>query len=162
MSPGCRNACMFQSLLVIQRKNSGEIGDAMGTWKTTPQHKWLNTFALTLEIHLQDQDIQVIATLDERIVKTQFVCGLLNRLEHTMPQLDSVCDVGSALDTVQIMTAQDLDLIWTWNRDVPEAYDLCIHDIVRQRVLGQVNSLAICALDGELTYKELDQMSSKI
>jgi hypothetical protein len=53
-SPGCRDACMFQSVLVIQPQEeiSSAVQEAFGAWKDVSQKEWLNTYALMLEIRL--------------------------------------------------------------------------------------------------------------
>jgi amino acid adenylation domain-containing protein len=164
MSPGCENACMFQSLLVIQRQSSTESdhSDTIGTWKTISQHRWLNTYALMLEIRLGDNDIHISASFDQRVVHPDFVCGLLHRLEYAMLQLDSTHKSSLALSQVGTATPTDLNRIWGWNSHLPAPEERCIHEIIQERVISQPQAPAICAWDGELTYQELDGLSGRI
>ncbi|KAF5636484.1 enniatin synthase [Fusarium sp. NRRL 52700] len=164
MSPGCKNACMFQSLLVIQQERSGSTGhdDELGVWKTVSQHRWLNTYALMLEIRIGVEDIHISASFDQRVIEPPMVRGLLRRLEYAVQQLDDAYDSAATLDQVNITTPDDLDLLWTWNAQYPASYEQCVHDVIRQRVTAQPNAPAICAWDGGLTYVELDILTTKI
>ncbi|KAF5983598.1 enniatin synthase [Fusarium coicis] len=164
MSPGCKNACMFQSLLVIQQKRSGSTGhgDALGVWKTMSQHRWLNTYALMLEIRIGVEDIHISASFDQGVVEPPMVRGLLSRLEYAVQQLDNAYDSVATLEQVKITTPDDLDMLWTWNAQYPASYDECIHEIIRQRVTSQPDAPAIYAWDGGLTYMELDLLTTKI
>ncbi|KAF4439343.1 destruxin synthetase [Fusarium austroafricanum] len=164
MSSGCQNACMFQSLLVIQQDRSRNTGhdDALGVWKTLSQHRWLNTYALMLEIRIGVKDIHISASFDQRVIESHMVRGLLNRLEYAMQQLDNAYDSTMTLEQVKITTPSDLDLLWTWNSQYPAPFEQCAHELIRQHVIVQPNAPAICAWDGELTYKELDQLTTNI
>ncbi|ODA82522.1 hypothetical protein RJ55_01029 [Drechmeria coniospora] len=55
---------------------------------------------------------------------------------------------------------QDLQKIWEWNRTVPASVERCVHDVIHERVQAQPEAPAICAWDGELTYGELDRLST--
>ncbi|RFN44961.1 destruxin synthetase [Fusarium flagelliforme] len=109
-----------QSLLVIQRKDTNIDDQAMGTWQTLSQHKWLNTYALMLEIRLEDQGIHISASFDDRIVDKQ-------------PHMD-----------------------------LPEPSEQLVHDIIHQRAQDHPDVPAIFAWDSELSYTQLDQLTSRI
>ncbi|KAF5708854.1 enniatin synthase [Fusarium globosum] len=164
MSPGCQNACMFQSLLVIQQDRSGSTGhdEGLGVWKTLSQHRWLNTYALMLEIRIGEKGIHISASFDQRVVEPPMVRGLLSRLEYAMQQLDNAYASAVTLEQVNITTPDDLDLLWTWNSQYPASYEQCVHELIRQHVIAQPNAPAICAWDGGLTYMELDKLTTKI
>ncbi|EFQ92826.1 hypothetical protein PTT_10009, partial [Pyrenophora teres f. teres 0-1] len=57
---------------------------------------------------------------------------------------------------------KDVDKIWAWNKDVPPAVDRCIHDLFTERALARPSAHAICAWDGEMTYGQLDALSTKL
>ncbi|CVL02221.1 uncharacterized protein FMAN_08290 [Fusarium mangiferae] len=164
MSPGCQNACMFQSLLVIQQDRSGSTGhdEGLGVWKTLSQHRWLNTYALMLEIRIGEKEIHISASFDQRVVEPPMVRGLLSRLEYAMQQLDNAYASAVTLEQVNVTTSDDLDLLWTWNSQYPASYEQCVHELIRQHVIAQPNAPAICAWDGGLTYMELDKLTTKI
>lgn len=55
---------------------------------------------------------------------------------------------------------EDLRKIWSWNATVPESVEACVHDLITERML--LEAPAVCAWDGELTYGELDTLSSRL
>jgi amino acid adenylation domain-containing protein len=57
-------------------------------------------------------------------------------------------------------SSEDLRTIWEWNAVVPKSIPICIHDIISKVAREQPNEPAICAWDGELTYRELDELST--
>ncbi|KAF7502161.1 hypothetical protein GJ744_006875 [Endocarpon pusillum] len=48
-----------------------------------------------------------------------------------------------------------------WNQTVPEEYHACVHHIFEQEVDKHPNAPAVCAWDGDLTYGELDLLSTR-
>ncbi|KAJ6437580.1 peramine synthetase [Purpureocillium lavendulum] len=57
-------------------------------------------------------------------------------------------------------TLTDLWQIWKWNAVVPAAVDRCVHDMFLVRAKVQPTAPAVCAWDGNLSYAELDHLSS--
>ncbi|MCJ1390874.1 hypothetical protein MMC18_003735 [Xylographa bjoerkii] len=60
------------------------------------------------------------------------------------------------------LTEEDEQRIWTWNRAEPTAISTCAHSLIEARVLCQPDSHAICSWDGNLTYAELGETSSRL
>lgn len=63
------------------------------------------------------------------------------------------------LDT---LSARDLMQIWKWNKSVPEKVNACVHLLFQQRAVNYPDAPAVCSWDGDLTYGELDRLSSKL
>lgn len=163
MSPDCRNACMFQSLLVVQPQESSSAGqEALGNWLATAQQQWLNTYALMLDVRLGAEGLQISASFDGRVLGSQMVYILLKRLEFAMQQLDNASNTESILAEIEVMTPQDLEQIWEWNCSLPTPVEQCVHNAIQERAIAQPNAPAICAWDGELTYMELDQLAGRL
>jgi amino acid adenylation domain-containing protein len=56
--------------------------------------------------------------------------------------------------------SQDHQKIWAWNQNLPEAINACAHDLISAQTNQQPDFPAICSWDGNLTYAELDNLSS--
>ncbi|MCJ1399311.1 hypothetical protein MMC11_002513 [Xylographa trunciseda] len=57
---------------------------------------------------------------------------------------------------------EDEQQIWAWNQAVPEAISTCAHSLIEARVVRQPDSPAICSWDGNVTYAELEETSSRL
>ncbi|KAJ5057744.1 hypothetical protein J3E74DRAFT_438225 [Bipolaris maydis] len=57
---------------------------------------------------------------------------------------------------------RDLDLIWSWNCPLPDSIQRCAHDEIYAVALQNWNQPAVCAWDGEISYGELEQMSTRV
>lgn len=83
---------------------------------------------------------------------SNFIYVLKNVLEHPDRRL------GDLLGA----TAKDLDQIWEWNRDVPPLVERCMHDIIANVAQAQPDAIAVQSWDGNLTYRELDDLASRL
>lgn len=75
-----------------------------------------------------------------------------------------VLQVDSLIEDLNICSDADINCISQWNStsddEIPSAQ--CIHHIISQRCAAQQESIAVSAWDGELTYAELDSLSSAL
>ncbi|KAL2794806.1 hypothetical protein BJX66DRAFT_337596 [Aspergillus keveii] len=60
------------------------------------------------------------------------------------------------------ITPDDLAKVWVWNSTVPSPVNRCLHETFMEKAQQQPAAPAICAWDGELTYEELDSLSSRL
>ncbi|OSS50544.1 hypothetical protein B5807_04731 [Epicoccum nigrum] len=58
--------------------------------------------------------------------------------------------------------AEDIQKIWRHNQAVPNGVERCIHNLFAEQAQARPDAPAICAWDGELTYGELDALSTKL
>lgn len=61
-----------------------------------------------------------------------------------------------------LTSSADLQQILRWNSNVPKAVSALAHDLIQSRVLEQPNQPAVCAWDGDLSYRELDALASRL
>jgi amino acid adenylation domain-containing protein/non-ribosomal peptide synthase protein (TIGR01720 family) len=63
---------------------------------------------------------------------------------------------------MHLLSDRDLDQIWSWNRSVPPKVNVCIHDVISRRVSARPMAVAVESWDCSFTYKQLDDISSKL
>ncbi|KAJ2980329.1 hypothetical protein NQ176_g2704 [Zarea fungicola] len=56
----------------------------------------------------------------------------------------------------------DMEQILCWNGNIPKPISALAHDLIQRRVLEQPNQPAVCAWDGDLSYRELDTLASRL
>ncbi|RAL58662.1 hypothetical protein DID88_003026 [Monilinia fructigena] len=64
---------------------------------------------------------------------------------------------SSVLESVR---TADKNLIWDWNSHYPSAVDRRVCDVVGDKCLAYPDKEAVCAWNGNFTYKDLDSLSS--
>ena len=63
---------------------------------------------------------------------------------------------------VRSISTEDWNAIWGWNAKVPKAVDALIHDLISKKTYAQSDAPAVCAWDGDLTYGELERLTSRL
>ncbi|RHZ51498.1 hypothetical protein CDV55_102734 [Aspergillus turcosus] len=146
-STDCQKACTFQTVLVQSQ------GDSL--------LKQFSNYCLTIQIQLVGGQANAHASFDSRVIEPFLVFKMLRRLEFMMQQLNSATP-EKALNELEIVPPPELDQIREWNSGVPPVVEQCIHDIIQKRAQDDPEAQAVCAWDGELTYRELDDLSSHV
>ncbi|OGM49402.1 hypothetical protein ABOM_003515 [Aspergillus bombycis] len=119
--------------------------------------------ALLVDCTLHADELQLSFLIDSAAVDPQLIYHVCWQYENILRRLLSAgSDRGQRLSEFRVVNMHDLREIWRWNAAVPERVDGLIHDIFAGVVRAQPESPAICAHDGELTYGELDRLSTHL
>ncbi|PPJ56152.1 hypothetical protein CBER1_09180 [Cercospora berteroae] len=175
MSAEAEEACNFQSLMVINASashNEHAESDADALFEMSHLPLDLNTannddafatHALTLVIDQDNsQGLQLTLFSDSQIVSPAEAENIARQLEHI---LRLICTPGfedEKVGSLDLASENDLQEIWNWNREVPKAVTVCVHDIFADTVRRQPEAQAVCSWDGTLTFAQLDQLSTRL
>ncbi|TRX92219.1 hypothetical protein FHL15_006834 [Xylaria flabelliformis] len=147
VSSDCREACLFQTVLDIGARPD--------------KSSQLQKFGLTILFQVNGTQIDVSASLDPRMIEPQLAYKLLHRLGYVMQQLDRA-KFGASLADVDMVPPQELNLIQEWNSIVPPVAEKCIHNVIRDQASARPGAPAVSAWDGEMTYQELEDLSTNV
>ncbi|KAE8832659.1 hypothetical protein HRS9122_08372 [Pyrenophora teres f. teres] len=162
MGPGPQHACGFQTLLIVQPAGDAlRSDDTLGEWCSHSELQDFTTYALMLQCTLAAEGVQIAASFDRRVVEDWLVEKMLGQLSFVIQQLAGA-DGQANVASIDTLTPEDRQQLWAWNKDVPPAVDRCIHDLFTEQALARPEAPAIYAWDGELTYRELDALSTKL
>ncbi|KAK2035858.1 acetyl-CoA synthetase-like protein, partial [Colletotrichum somersetense] len=168
LGPGATQACQFQSLFVLQPKEEAldsqrftlfELHKAAGFGNNVGQFV---TYALMVTCKLNDQGIALELRYDATVVAPALAKLLAEQFDQVLRQLCKPEMARMPIDEIETTREQDLRHIWAWNASVPETVKACVHDLFTKRARQQPDAPAICAWNGELTYCELDVLSTRL
>ncbi|ATY60825.1 non-ribosomal peptide [Cordyceps militaris] len=171
VSADARIACQFQTLLVVQPSQADSASPstvfAPGTdeEENSPDSGFLgafDTYTLNLICHLAPNGVWLQVNYDPAVFSCDRTARMVSQMEHVLRQLCVPANLDSSLADAMTMSETDLADIWTWNAQVPEAVDRCVHELIEETTRKQPDAEAIHAWDGKLTYKQLDVWSSKL
>ncbi|KAL4962928.1 uncharacterized protein BDV14DRAFT_202374 [Aspergillus stella-maris] len=117
-----------------------------------------------------DVTISVFAGADKIAASLQYSPSFLSQdnarrlLDCVQEGIRSLVTSGEAqVRDVKTLTQQDVTQVCSWNDAVPEVDGFhVVHELFQHQLLAQPDATAVCAWDGNLTYKELDDMSNKL
>ena len=164
MSSDADLACKFQSLLLIQP--AVKIDDELSVLKlreTYSSSMDFSTFGLTVECSLTPGSIEVTAIFDEKMASQKQVQRILDHFDHVLSQLIfEATNSKKKVCGLSIISSADMEEIKNWNAVLPERVDACIDHEISQVAAASPFVQAVCAWDGNLTYSELDSLSTRL
>ena len=173
ISKDAARACSFQTLLLIQSTTGNAKADPREkVIFSSPEAKRLqegsqaDTYALTIECAPQVDSITVKAIFDSTLLPTHTVRRLLRLFSHVFCEMAQ--DTSRLLGEISMINKEDQDQIASWNStllETPSISDIELNhhhvcDIIKRQCDAHPTDLAVCAWDGNLTYRELDQQSA--
>ncbi|KAF2463979.1 acetyl-CoA synthetase-like protein, partial [Lindgomyces ingoldianus] len=162
MAEGARHACGFQTLLVVQPAGNAPESDAvLGEWRGRSELQDFTTYPLMLQCALAAEGVHITATFDSRVVERWLIEKILGQFTFVMQQLAGARPEDKVAD-IDTLTPGDRQEIWTWNAETPPVVERCFHDLVAEQAIARPSAQAICAWDGEMTYRELDEFSTRL
>ncbi|KAI0194210.1 acetyl-CoA synthetase-like protein [Astrocystis sublimbata] len=170
ISPKVAIACDFQTLLVVQPESIMELGSSelfvqqlSSDSSSGPQMNSLNTYALMFEVALSSDGVRITMSHDTTVVDEAQAQTLLDQLGHILRQLSAIEDLAT-VKVSDLTRPGDADLhsIWSWNSQKPAIEDSTVHSLFRKAATERPDSPAVCAWDGNFTYRELDKHSTSL
>lgn len=162
VSADAAQACQFQTLMVVHPVDF----DAQEETLFMPAHRKpgldiVDHYALVLQCQLLKQGVQIQINHDSRIIAKDQVARLLQQFDHVLRQVCAGHRATKVKD-LGLLSPTDLYDIWTWNAIIPRARGVCVQDLITDRVQTQRQALAIDAWDGQFTYGQLDELSTRL
>ncbi|KAH8586613.1 hypothetical protein B0O99DRAFT_695320 [Bisporella sp. PMI_857] len=157
-----RTACEFQHIIIIQPEDSwGREFTKLGIQPVSMEIENFYSYALTMEFTILEDGIRLKAAFDNKIVDDLQMNRILNQFENVLGYLQD--GVGSAtVDSAFRITVQDRMEIDDWHKPLPKPVKECVHKAFMKQARENPSALALSSWDGELTYKELDDLSNKL
>ncbi|KAJ5673087.1 AMP-dependent synthetase/ligase [Penicillium longicatenatum] len=159
-------ACRFQTLLVIQppehtMDDTGLFVSQGDTHNATRYHSF-SSYALLVVCNLDFDRLKVEFCYDSLVVSSDTIQVMSAHLEDALRSLCAQTLPHTRLNTVKMMPASHLNCIWAWNATAPNIVDRCMHDMITEVAQSQPDAIAISAWDGNMTYGDLDLLSTRI
>lgn len=165
LGPEARSATSFQNLLVIQPADEERDHDAMidlGLELVQREENDTSQYALTAQCTVNDDGtLQVKAHFDDSVIDPKQMECWLHLFEHIAEQLATE-SAETSLHDLDRMSPHDLDLLEKYNGDMPATTERTLHGIFEERARASPDAAALDGFDGQLTYSELNNISSRL
>ncbi|KAH7371925.1 hypothetical protein BKA66DRAFT_590359 [Pyrenochaeta sp. MPI-SDFR-AT-0127] len=165
MVPHAATSLNIGHLFLVQAPSEVETGAMAGIPGVEVMEgsmEGFHSYPLIVECLLDDNSeaIKVEARFDDIVISESQVLRLLAQFEHVFQQL-----LARRVDRVQevdVLSEEDRTVIRNWNTTAPAPLRSCIHELVQDRHKSQPDTIAICAWDGDLTYRSLWTQSQQV
>lgn len=168
ISADAQSACDFQNLLVIQPKSeatsinhSGNTAHSLIETVDT-EAKDFDAYPLNLTCNLGDESIDLAVDYDMNTIPTEQVRRILYQFEQVFRQILHLESTGALVKNIEMISPQDKAELLAANREWPETYKACLHELVSSQARTTPLAHAVASWDGAFTYAELDCLSTKL
>ncbi|KAK8914997.1 Nonribosomal peptide synthetase dtxS1 [Metarhizium anisopliae] len=172
VSAKAKQACEFQTLLLMQpaERNDNEEAHQLFVDENEGQSQdskdsfaEFDTHAITIECRLQRDGLQLQVGFDSHVIGEQQIKKLVLQLDHIIRQIcHSSGDGEIKVADLKALGRHDVDEIWGWNATVPETVEKTVHRLIEDTASTWPDSPAVCSWDGDWTYAELNDVSSRL
>ncbi|TAQ84797.1 hypothetical protein B7494_g6879 [Chlorociboria aeruginascens] len=166
ISDDAAKACDFQTQLVVQppntlvEENSGWL--ARVDQEDFEGYKEYASYAFVVFCHLQDDlsDVEIGVHYDSSIFQDDEARRMAQQFQTVICQL--LTRPLEITREIQVISPEDLAQLAKWNGRVPPANQENLHDLILRNCNGRSGAEAVCAWDGILTYRELENYSGRL
>jgi amino acid adenylation domain-containing protein len=159
-------ACNFQTQLVIQPSDVTADLDLGGLATAEnvdfEDYEGFASYAFVMFLHIQEgsEDLEISVNFDPNVLVRDEARRLVEQFHAVLHQLSA--KQNDPIGDVEVISIEDRIQLAMWNGHVPLPASEALHDLVIRHSTERPNTQAICAWDGVLTYKELDNLSSRL
>jgi non-ribosomal peptide synthetase component F len=155
LSSDAEDACKFRTVLRI--RDGGEVPQS-----DTQNHndELLEPLAIILECEIEN-GCTILAKYDETLIDKQYMSNLFAQFIHVYHQLRHAI-AETAVCNIDPFCPQDLTQVQKWNKDQPPEIHQVVCGAFDEQYFLHPNALAVCSWDGELTYRQLHDLSSRL
>ncbi|KAJ5462685.1 HC-toxin synthetase [Penicillium sp. IBT 31633x] len=159
-------ASRFQTIFGLQRRTVVHPRDSI-LFQYDAEHSArdlgvFNSNALMIECQIDADGLHLLISFDSVVIKRDKVLRLAQQLEHILRQVCSKDSQLVELRHIGTCSPQDIRDIQQWNGTPPVKVNRYVHDIIAEHINSRPDAPAICAWDGNLSYRELDELSNRL
>ncbi|KAI0569838.1 HC-toxin synthetase [Pyrenophora tritici-repentis] len=151
---------LFNTAITYQRHNSRSASHSKNITIQTCDEYDPTEYSIVLHVDEYDSSFELACSYHTSRVSSLQAKSIADTIGHTI--LAIVENPGEKLGNLNRVGKSDMKQLWAWNQDVPPAFDRCVHDLFAEQANTRPDAPAVCAWDGELTYGELDALSTKL
>ncbi|GAB0133979.1 nrps [Epichloe bromicola] len=159
------SAGLFDVILAIHGQSSGlewagteTRPDSKSVGIETSHATGTSAAHVMVEVDLSEQTINITCpAYKEAAIWAKRLADLISQTITALVKSpdERLCDLD-------LLPPSDAVEIARWNDRDLGSYQTCLHDEIRKRADERPDSLAVCAWDGDFTYRELDVLSSRV
>jgi amino acid adenylation domain-containing protein len=163
-SEDCDLGCQFQSLVVIQPRGRHDAEASLFDVDASPKADDVpfKHYAICLDIALSTDSISIGTNYDSNVVPVTQFHRLMDRFENILRQISMIDVQAKPAYMLDTTSSADLEQIWSWNQSCLHRSEQTIHTLFGEVAARQPDAPAVCSWDGDFTYGQVDDLSTRI
>lgn len=150
--------CQFQNLLLIQPTSAPSRDGFLSPIDGRGRAEAFSAYALEVTCETSAYETNITFDFDPRVIKKQQAQRILSCYTHLLWQMQQ--DPSQKISNLDFVDPSARKEIMEWNAVLPQEVYQFVHNDIQQQCLESPDAPAVCAWDGDFTYRELDHVSS--
>ena len=122
-----------------------------------------NEYDITVNVEAYESDVSVSFSYWTDKVSQAQAKNIANTFDHVLSNIVCGSGVGQPVGELDFFGAHSRQQVLSWNRNLPHTVNTCVHELIgRQTSLRPISTPAVCAWDASFTYKELDNLATRL
>ncbi|KAI8957437.1 acetyl-CoA synthetase-like protein [Daldinia sp. FL1419] len=148
-------ACDFQTVLSFSRASPENEEQDLNAGSDVSR-------ALFIDFAVVPSGVRLNARFDKNIIGTEQATRILSQLEAVLRQITSTAKSSLTLSEIDTITEKDLETVFAWNSTPYDEVHELIHNLIAKTVQKMPDAPAVSSWDGQLTYRQLDRLSTRL
>ncbi|KAI9848835.1 MAG: NRPS [Sclerophora amabilis] len=151
---------LFNTVLSFQKRSSQSIAETSMISFEDMGGRDPTEYDISVNIRAGDGDVDISLSYLTSRLSEGHAANVANTFSVALSCIleSSEEDLGN----LHLFSDRDQDQILSWNETTPQLMDDCVHDIIRRQAALQTHCPAVCSWDGNFTYCELDELSTRL
>ncbi|MCJ1282185.1 hypothetical protein MMC26_001508 [Xylographa opegraphella] len=151
---------LFNSILSLQRSVSVEACTTSSVSFELTGDVDPTDFDIAIGIEVGDTDLRISLGYWSSVMSPGEAANIASIFSGAISNI--VMDGHARASQISLFNDRDAGLIASWNATAPVAIDACVHQSIDQQVNLCPDAPAICSWDGDFTYRQIDDLSTRL
>ncbi|KAF2636555.1 acetyl-CoA synthetase-like protein [Massarina eburnea CBS 473.64] len=166
ISPEMEEASQFELLLVVQPPSQRRLPGKDPLFARVDSRSlglsMFNSYAMMMQCQLQESGVELNINFDSGAIGEREVARFASQFENALRQLCAGENANVPISDISTITDSDLDSIWAWNKTVPKAANVPVHETIAAIAITHPESIAVSSWDMSVSYRQLDELSTSL
>ncbi|MCJ1392592.1 hypothetical protein MMC18_005462 [Xylographa bjoerkii] len=151
---------LFNSIISLQRSVSLEVCSTAGVSFELAGDVDPTDFDIAIGIEVGDNDLHISLGYWSSTMSAGEATNIASIFAGAISSI--VLDGHAQASQLSLFNDRDARLVAGWNAVAPVAIDACVHSSIDQQVELRPNAPAICSWDGDFTYRQINDFSTRL
>ena len=113
-------------------------------------------------VNLSTEEINLVLTYQTTCLSDGQAANVASAFEKALCVISDGANQALTVDELYLVSEYHKEEIMKRNGKVPKTIQVCAHDIIKQQTVANGEASAVCGWDGNFTYRELDELSTRL
>ncbi|RDW78929.1 uncharacterized protein DSM5745_05781 [Aspergillus mulundensis] len=159
---GLRGQALFNTVLSVQGSIPRESPETRVGGLVVEEVEEVDPteYDIALNVHFTGAEVRAYLSCWTSKISPWQANNVADTLAHIVSQIVTLPE--EVITNISLLGSEQRRALEAQNLRTPMAIDECVHELFRRQALSAPDASAVCAWDGSLSYRELDEASSRI